>query len=154
MLLFLALLLPACIFLFLKFFGRNEFSVPALYVTEYPEGLSECGQPVALPYRIPDSVRNEISVSKATFTLIYFDSLSREAENNLDKIKERYRDGIVYKVLGDTASKLRKCVFFLRNPYDLALIDSEGAIRGQYASSERDELDRLRMELSILFKEY
>ena len=40
--LFLALVLPIGIFLFLKFFGRNEFSVEPLYTRVYPEVTEGC----------------------------------------------------------------------------------------------------------------
>ena len=49
---------------------------------------------------------------------------------------------------------LKKCVFFLKDRYDLVLVDRAGLIRGEYISDDREEVDRLLMELAILFKKY
>ena len=49
--LFLALLLPVCIFLFLKMFGSNEFNIPIYYQTQVELDSTGCDGLVA-PYRI------------------------------------------------------------------------------------------------------
>jgi hypothetical protein len=45
---------------------------------------------------------------------------------------------------------LKDCVFLLHDPYDIVLFDKQGFIRGQYYSGDRDEIDRLILELSII----
>jgi hypothetical protein len=50
--------------------------------------------------------------------------------------------------------QLKRCIFFLSGSQDLVLLDQNGAIRGQYVSQERKEMDRLVTELSILLKQY
>jgi hypothetical protein len=154
MLLFLALLFPVLIFLFLKFFGKNEFTVPPLYIVEYPENMNECGVTVELPYRIADSVRTSLTRSAENFTLIYFGELNSASSKNMDKVTEQYKNKIAFEILPDSLSRIKDCVFFLRHPNDLVLVDNHGTIRGHYISGDRDEIDRLRMELSILLKEY
>jgi hypothetical protein len=149
--LFLALLFPVCIFLFLKLFGKNEFAVPPLYSDVYPDNLEACGVTVELPYRIPDSVRNWLSLPKERLTLIYFGS---GEEKNLDNVTRENRSKLEFKQLSDTLQRLKNCIFFLEDPKDLTLVEGDGTIRGQYDTGDRDEIDRLRMELSILFKEY
>jgi hypothetical protein len=149
--LFLSLLFPVCIFLFLKLFGKNEFNVPPLYTDVYRENLEGCGMPVVLPYRIPDSVRNVLSLSKERLTLFYFGS---GEEKNLDNVTEENKSKFDFKQLSDTLRQLKNCIFFLEDSKDLALVDGDGTIRGQYDAGDRDEIDRLRLELSILFKEY
>ena len=54
----------------------------------------------------------------------------------------------------DSTMHLKKCVFFLKDRYDLVLVDRAGLIRGEYISDDREEVDRLLMELAILFKKY
>jgi hypothetical protein len=153
-LLFLALMLPVCIFLFLKIFGKNQFDVPALFTDVRPENLDECGVAVALPYHVPDSVLNSLSLSREKLTLIHFGMMELNEENNLQSVKDDQGRRLKFMLLPDSLVSLKRCVFFLNDPNDLVLVDSLGTIRGQYQSTHRDEIDRLRMELSILFDEY
>ncbi len=155
-LLFLALLFPICIFLFLRIFGKNEFAVPPLYSDKYPEGMTDCGVTVVLPYHIPDSIQAFLSLPNQDLTLVRFESLREETNIQLEKTVAAQRNEIAVVTLqnSDTIARIRECVFFLKEPYDLVLVDGKGTIKGQYASGDRDELDRLKMELSILLKEY
>jgi hypothetical protein len=155
-LLFLALIFPACIFVFLKFFGKNEFNVPALYSETYPEGVGECGTSISLPYRLPDSVRASLDLSRDSLTLIYFGLASVASENQIKRIRHEYGQEIAMRFMDDSSkqSTLKTCVFFLQEAYDLALIDGAGAIRGQYISDDREEIDRLLTEAAILLKKY
>lgn len=151
--LFLALLFPVCIFLFLKFFGKNEFAVQPLYTEVYPENMTGCGVTVALPYRVPDSVKASLDLSKELMSLIHFGPLSAEAKKSLEKVMAD-ENRIELKLIPDSLSQLKNCIFFLKDPNDLVLVDSGGTIMGQYISDDRDEIDRLRTELSIIFKDY
>ena len=154
LLLFLALMLPVCIFLFLKIFGKNQFSVPPLYTDVLPENLDECDLAITLPYRIPETVQDSLSLSKNNMTLIHFGILESVEHNNLTRVKDEHAHRVGFIMLPDEAVELKRCVFFLADENDVVLVDSEGTIRGQYVSSDRDEIDRLQMELSILFNEY
>ena len=151
--LFLALLFPACIFVFLKFFGKNEFDVPPLYADVYPPAAAECNVSVKLPYHIPDEVHAALGDS---LTLVHFGTLTNAAEQQIRRVTNEH--GKEFKLrslhLSDSVSKLKKCVFFLNDQYDLALVDKDGMIRGQYISDDREEVDRLITELSILLKKY
>lgn len=155
-LLFLALLFPVCIFLFLRIFGKNEFAVPPLYSDKYPEGMTDCGVTVVLPYHIPDSIQASLSLSNQDLTLVQFEPLREETKKQLEKAMVAQPNEIAIVTLrnSDTIARIRECVFFLKEPYDLVLVDDEGTIKGQYASGDRDEIDRLKMELSILLKKY
>ncbi len=154
LLLFLALMLPVCIFLFLRIFGKNEFSVPPLYTEVLPENAGECDIAIALPYRIPKAVQDSLLLSKNKMTLIHFGVLESVEHNNLNRVKEEHGHRVGFIMLPDAAARLKSCVFFLAGKNDLVLVDNEGTIRGQYISSDRDEIDRLLMELTILFNEY
>ena len=69
-LLFLALLLPICIFLFLKFFGKNEFAVEPLF-TEGKASDETCF-PVSYPYVVSDSVMKDYPLGNDSLLLLYF----------------------------------------------------------------------------------
>lgn len=155
-LLFLALLFPACIFVFLKFFGKNEFGVPALYTDVYPEGVSECGVSISLPYRIPDSVQATLQLPKDSLSLIHFGEMTDGSDKQLNRIRSEHGKEIKFEFLQLSPSVLhmKKCIFFIKDPYDLVLVDGEGVIRGQYNASDRDEVDRLLTELTILLNKY
>ena len=155
-LLFLALLFPACIFLFLKFFGKNEFAVPPLYTDSVPEAAKACGVSVALPYHIPDHVKAPLFLSQDSLVLIHFGELNSGAENQLERVSNEYGKDIKLQLMpaSDSTMHLKHCVFFLKDRYDLVLVDHAGLIRGEYISDDREEVDRLLTELAILNKKY
>jgi len=152
-LLFLALLFPVCIFVFLKFFGKNEFDVPPLYADVYPEGASACNVTVTLPYHIPEEERANL-LSGDSLTLIHFGELTTIAEQQLKRVTNEHGKEIKLHFFPSSASRVKKCVFFLKDEYDLVLVDHEGVIRGEYVLDDREEVDRLLTELSILLKKY
>ncbi len=154
LLLFLALLLPILVFLFLKFFGKNEFAVPPLYTKTFPEVPQGCPPVKALPYRIADSVRVKIPFEDDSLVLITFNTLTTEAKNQIRRVEERFTNyPVAFIRQGEPASKWQ-CIFFLKPPYDQVLIDRKGAIRGQYTAADLDEADRLITEITIILKKY
>ena len=46
------------------------------------------------------------------------------------------------------------CIFFIKKPYNAVLVDEENRIRGYYAVDNREEMDRLILEMQILLKKY
>jgi hypothetical protein len=155
-LLFLALLFPACVFVFLKFFGKNEFIVPPLYTDVYPDGIKECGVPVTLPYHIPEDVKSSLLFSQDSLILVHFGELSTDSEKQLERVSNEFGKAIKLQLMqpSDSVRQLKECVFFLKGRYDLVAVDRAGVIRGQYISDDREDVDRLLMELAILFKKY
>jgi hypothetical protein len=155
-LLFLALLFPTCVFLFLKYFGKNEFAVPPLYTDNVPEGAKECGITVALPYHIPDDVKSSLFLTPDSLALIHFGELTTSAEKQMERVSNEFGKAIKLQRIhaSDSATHLKRCVFFLNGRYDLVLVDQVGVIRGQYISDDREEVDRLLTELAILYKKY
>jgi hypothetical protein len=154
LILFLALLFPACIFVFLKFFGDNQFDVPPLFANEYPKGFTECRQSLTLPYHVADSIQEAFSADLKPLTLIKFGEASAESESQLSRIKNETEINFQLAKTADSTLRIKECVFFLRDSLDLVFIDKEGLIRGQYISTDREEMDRLLTEISILLKQY
>jgi hypothetical protein len=152
-LLFLALLLPIVVFLFLKMFGRNEFRVPALFVDALPELSVDCHNTRSLPYRIQNQEAEQMGIIIDSLACIIF---SKGQENDrLSRVKEEFRGKpLQFFAIKDSTSLSRECIFLLQEPFDVALVDKRGQIRGQYNSAERDEIDRLITEVAIIFKEY
>ncbi len=155
--LFLALILPILIFIFLKFFGKNEFAVKPLF-TESSSGISEECLPASFPYHIPDSVINQLDIKNDSLVLILFDEPNEESKIQINRIMDEISKDqirmIRFPALGGKVNRWKKCVFFLNEPLDLVMFDKDGTIRGQYQSDDREEVDRLLMEITIILKRY
>lgn len=152
--LFLALLLPVCIFLFLKIFGKNEFNVPALHQKEViaPTG---CNLEYTAPYVLADSTMEIIRrKGEAQFYLLNFsgdDGVPGLIKSEVSDPALSVQDGLR---LGPDPDFLGKCIFLIAAPSDLVLLDNDGRIRGYYEGGDLDERDRLVVELKILLKQY
>lgn len=155
--LFLALLLPVFVFLFLKFFGKNEFAVRPLFQDATPEVQAGC-HPIKIPYHISDSVLNRLHFDNDSLVLIWFGKLGQEEEIQVRRIYSEFKDDPVKQVFmtadDSNTDNVRTCVFLLKNPYDVVLIDRKGLIRGQFVSDNREEIDRLMTEMDIILKKY
>lgn len=155
--LFLALLLPICIFLFLKFFGKNEFAVRPLFQDAAPQPQEGCEQ-VKIPYHIPDSIFNTLSFERDSLLLLWFDDLTEGGMRQFRRVsKELGKDPVKNQRVVLTDQKMqayKTCIFLLKKPYDVVLIDRKGLIRGQFVSDNREEIDRLITEVDIILKKY
>lgn len=153
----IALLLPGCIFVFLKIFGENEFAVEPLYSTVVPETPGGC-YAVKAPYHIPDSVAQQLNFQKDTLVLVVMGNLSADGATQLNRVEEQSKtDPLHMFLVGNSDRRLRiwkKCIFFLKEPFDLVLVDKKGSLRGQYNSNDREDVDRLLTEITIILKKY
>ena len=84
--LFAALLLPVLIFVFLKFFGKNEFELPVFYTETMENMSSECTEPYQVPYQVSNSAL--LSHSKHA-VVVFYDGLSEEETSTLDNQLKR-----------------------------------------------------------------
>jgi hypothetical protein len=155
-LLFLALLLPACIFLFLRIFGKNEFNVEPLFQDSKEKIIrAECGE-ITLPYKIPSRVLSELITAKDSLAIICFDTPDEDPK--FRKLKEELGSEPVHFEISHPGNEARaswyECVFLMTQPADIVVVDRTGTIRGQYNSEDRDEIDRLKTEITILLKKY
>lgn len=174
--LLLALALPVSVFVFLKYFGQNQFDVEPLFTEAMPMGVhAECNHAYELPYSIPEHILLDLEWSSGdSLTLFYF-----KTENNnipvLNRIQEEYlplevhsieirnesgkldlKDSAVYEMRGGSyeIEQLKKCFFFIAEPNNLLLVDNQRKIRGIYQAENRDEIDRLLLEIKIILKKY
>lgn len=167
-----ALALPIFVFIFLKTFGKNEFSVAPLFQETVPPVSAMCG-PVAAPYILDESRLKELrwsvddSLTLYVFNTVVFDEKEltlRLSESQAGESVELHnitsdstqqsedRDPIV---MGASAiQQLLSCFFIMEKKTNAVLVDSERRIRGHYNLSEREEIDRLLVEIKIIQKEY
>lgn len=156
----LAFVLPISIFVFLKMFGRNEFDVPPLFVKEAPVPPEGCDHHPVFPYAVPDSIRARYQLSADSLTVIFFGQLSGEQLNQLDRVREQTTTDPVHVMQPDgpahdtLTESIRRCIFFLDDELDVVMVDRRGVIRGQYSAADRDDIDRLLTEITILLKKY
>lgn len=152
-----ALAAPVAVFLFLKFFGRNEFAVEPLFRDGVPE--TGCAQAYRLPYLISDSVRGRLpfdeSVGLAVIAFPGRDSTGT-AGRNLRRVEDAFSNDPVAFVRLPVAGNdlLRECIFFLVGDFSAAVVDRDGAIRGRYTLSDLEDTDRLSVELKIMLRKY
>jgi len=155
--LFLALLLPILVFLFLKFFGKNEFAVRPLFQDAAPEPQPGC-QHVKVPYHIPDSVLRSLTFEQDSLLVLWFAEQMEYDNKQLRRVSNELRnDRIRNEVVASNDQKMqawKACIFLLKKPYDVVLIDRKGRIRGQFVSDNREEIDRLITEVDIILKKY
>ncbi len=156
--LFLALLLPALLFVFLKYAGRNEFNIPVYHdkgVVQVPGG---CVSSYPSPYVVPDSVRgsdhSEVQVLVFPMAGLDIDKVRSRIEDEFGAADVALLEPCKLSADSATCARLKKCVLLVNDPYEAVLIDSKGQIRGYYALQTREEEDRLRVELKILLKKY
>jgi hypothetical protein len=158
--LFLALLLPGLIFVFLKRFGRNEFAIPVYFEQSADSLNSVCGTHYSQPYRLPDSVLHKSGWKDGTIALFVFPGEGREngefgrALDGFDSTEFQRIDVTRDRVGQGAYERWTSCVFMLKPPFHIVLVDAEKRIRGYYANGSREEADRLGMEMEILLRKY
>ena len=152
--LFLALLLPVLVFIFLREYGENQFDVPYLYADGVPARPAGCEFDYGIPYTVPDSVWSMIATGRPKLVLVRYGG----RHSTLDQVTAEIENAGVSVVDGDSVGgqpdKVKKCFLLLKEPANLVLIDEKRNIRGYYVSGGRDELDRLKTEVDIILKRY
>lgn len=146
LILFVALPLPILVFLFLKFFGKNEFDVPVYW----SDGINVPGcTPYAKPYTVPDSALSAWGWTGAKATLIVLDPES--IKKNLARVADLFDAGD-YATINVPA--VPPCLLLAGDSSKVVMIDDRKRIRGYYTPTSRKETDRLSVELRILLKQY
>ncbi|MBL7863046.1 MAG: hypothetical protein JNJ65_17925 [Cyclobacteriaceae bacterium] len=154
--LLVALLMPGIIFVFLKFFGKNEFTIPVYYEQGVAEVAGTCAYRYPTPYRVPDSIMSRVRKDGEPEVVLVIANPSNQIKANLSRLKEQVND---YHVSFASEAELPwdawfGCFFFLHKPWSAVLIDSENQIRGYYDPETREEVDRLAVEMKILLMQY
>ncbi len=159
--LFLALLLPGLIFVFLKYSGKNEFTIPVYFEEGVKAPSTDCGLTYSRPYRLPDSVWHFAKRDRPIANVLVFSEHGLDFGKLKSAIDDEFGAGAVsledaHMWAKDSLAyeKWKKCIFLIADPGQTVLFDNEGKIRGYYDPRLREEQDRLRVELKILLKKY
>ena len=151
----IALLVPIGVFVFLRIFGRNEFSIPVYYTAGVESPPVGCNNTYLSPYLVSDSVLRSIGW-KGGVALIVADS-SRATLLGLKHLQEEFKNEIQSILPPGEAGDLKElyqCQLLLQEPWRVVLIDEQRSIRGYYDPQTREEVDRMMVELKILLKQY
>ena len=182
--LFLLIVLPVIIFLFLKRFGRNEFTIPVYYEQGLGDSLSTpCLDRTREQYIIESPFVNEDKLKVIHFervdgplTLFRLEELERvqdvfgedpevelvtsvnEITMSLQEVEDyknriQFFDGFWKRQALDSVdwANLKYCDMAMSNLDNrVILVDKQNRIRGYYNITEREETDRLILELRIL----
>lgn len=182
--LFLLIALPVLIFLFLKFFGRNEFTIPVYY----QEGVGDSLSTPCLDKSKEQYVIKNMLVEDGKINIVHFERLDGPVLKTRLEELERVQDvfyndaeiGLTTYLNGASISSkditdynrriqfkeqfwtiseldsvdwagLKYCGTVMSNLDNrVVLVDKFNRIRGYYNIMEREETDRLILELRIL----
>jgi len=155
LILFFALLSPVVIFLFLKSFGKNEFDVPVLHADGSIMAPDGCDFDYPTPYRVADTLMLRLGANENdSLYVLYFDT----APSTIDRVAQEFGTDPVQliAVAGDDIDRqlIRHCALLMPADSSVALLDNRYRIRGYYNGDDRDEADRLMVEIKILLKQY
>ncbi len=167
-LLVLALLLPVMVFVFLHYFGKNEFVVPVFYETPTDTIPSGC-KIDQYPYQVRSSKTEIRDVTVVFFASGLTVDEYTDAMFQLSRLENEFReDAPTLVTFGrmdvdpDNQNKLlanadyeheQKCVFLV-GANRIVLVDANRYIRGLYKDASLKEIDRLILELKIIKKQY
>lgn len=176
--LIVAFALPSGVFMFLKFFGKNEFQVEPLFQVK-PDYTTECAVDYVFPYVVPDSVLQLVNwKSTDSLTLIAFHTNDaeelKEIQTQLTRVTTEIKSSeFSMAMLVDASDSLqqhannnwsivtvldkamlKQCYFFGKTLDNLVVIDNQKRIRGLYNLSYLDDADRLIAEMKIMLRLY
>ena len=154
-LLIIALLFPIGVFVFLRFFGKNEFSIPVYYEKGVDNPPTSCNRNYQVPYQVSDSLLINLGWSGRP-VLIVADT-SQSVQKGLMRLDEELSAEIQTIYLSgdrDYSDQVFMCDLLLQKPWTTVLLDDQRRIRGYYDPNAREEVDRLIVELKILLKKY
>ena len=173
-LLAVTLVVPVLTYLFLKSFGDNRYQLPVFYVAE--EAVSNC-ENLTFPHVLNWQL---LSIQAVDANIFYLPAevSSPDFYRQLERVTDKF-DGVeVFAVMNvNQAAKIgtsvvivddvdyqyiMNCQLVLGEGVDslsppshkIVLVDRHGQIRGYYVGSVFEDMDRLELELKILFTEY
>lgn len=177
--LFLLLLTPVLVFVFLKWFGENRYDIPIFH--EYGMGESiECadlipadpGGLAGYPGKIVvfgflTGAHSDVKVNHLSRIVNYFNSdeivvlsvsTGKDSAGSPPILTDARLDNWKYINPEDKLGYILECGLGLPNEEasmdKFVLVDKERRIRGYYEALDREEVDRLMVEIRILLDNY
>jgi hypothetical protein len=181
LILLVAFALPVLIFIFLKMFGQNQFSVEPLFQSGAVLVDSECGRPASYlpadtqdqgyrtPYVVPREVLKSLGWNSSdSLTLYAMGQVNNQVTLAFKRLSEKYtpEELRLWQITTDTTNlwennvvrnvvtldQLSHCFFLMPDGTNTVMVDGKGRIRGQYTIDDRKDFDRLVVETRIILK--
>ncbi len=155
-LLSLALVFPVILFIFLKMFGRNHFDIP-VYHEKQLSPRAGCDYQYPIPYQIADSLYISFGWKPQHIMLVSFSPMADESRL---RVNEKFKPNVLQIVNAEEdryknlKANLKQCIFLVPDEFNTVLVDDKKRIRGYFQLNNREETDRLIVELAILLQEY
>lgn len=151
--LIIALLFPIGVFVFLRFFGKNEFTIPVYFESGIESIPTACNRNYQSPYLVSDSLLKNFGWSGRPVLIVADTAIQSELRRLDEELSAEIQT--IY-LSGDTnyLDQVFRCDLLLQKPWTTVLLDDQRRIRGYYAPNTREEMDRLIVELKILLKKY
>ena len=143
-----ALVVPVLVVFFLRQFGKNRFDIPVLYQDNLSEWPADCEKPEVLPFYVSDSLA---AGSSGKPVLVLFGEPPAEARLRLP---QEVDTGVVRIIPLEVSNETLTCRFGASRSAGAVLIDSSRRVRGVYHRLDRDETDKIIMEIKILLNDY
>jgi hypothetical protein len=140
------------VFIFLKFFGKNEFEIPVYWSEGVDRNIPGCNS-YPTPYVLPDSALNAWGWTGARATLVVLNE--KGIENDLARIADLFEPNDYATLRLDNAPyEVKTCMLLAGDTSRVVLIDDRKRIRGYYTPTTGKQRDRLAVEIRILLKQY
>ncbi len=153
--LIITLLVPTGIFIFLRFFGKNEFAIPVYYEKASDMVATGCDKNYHAPYQVSDSIL--LGMNWSGHAMIVITDSSKTVQLGLKRFREELKDDLQVTFMNEELENQReiaKCDLFIEIPWNSVLVDGQRRIRGYYDLKKREEIDRLIVESKILLKQF
>jgi hypothetical protein len=153
--LIIALLFPIGVFVFLRFFGKNEFSIPVYYENGIEAIPTSCNRNYQTPYQVSDSLL--INFGWSGRPVLFVADSNQSVQKGLMSLDDELSAEIQTIFLTGESNDLNEfftCDLLLQKTWTTVLVDEQRRIRGYYDPTSREEVDRLIVELKILLKKY
>lgn len=155
--------------------GKNEFAVAPFYQEGIVPVESSCGIEYKTPYTVPENVLSDLQWSEEdSLTLYVFEAMPFDEKALTLRLADDFSGNELelHKIITDSTSvgtgedvepiikdpvtveQLQECFFIMEKNKNAVLIDKQRKIRGYYNLSEREDEDRLVVELAIILKRY
>jgi hypothetical protein len=152
-LLFLALLLPMLFYVFLKFFGKNNFDLPVYYANGIERQVAGCSPNSNVPYLLPELALRTFGWNEDKVAVLVLDSAA--VDRNLQRVQDEFTPNEYARLNIDSATyEIKSCMLLAGDTASVVMVDNQKRIRGYYHPVTRKETDRLILELKVILGKY
>ena len=139
-------------------FGKNEFRVEVFYDAGSITAPAGCDFQYTTPYEVADSVISRFVENKNDSLYVFY--FGRSLATAMNRISVEFKSDPVQIIAGDESATeaqagfFRRCALLMKSDTSVALVDYKNRIRGYYDGRDRDDVDRLIVEMKVILRKY